>query len=107
MIKPNALPRARYTLEFKQEAVCLLKGGQSIVGVSRMLGVVDQSLLNWVYAKCESKLIGADNKPVSAEKMETARLLDSAERAVEVAIEDSEATALAYLAEANPPYATV
>lgn len=34
------------------------------------------------------------------------RLLDAAKRAVEIAIEDSEAAALAYLASANPPDAT-
>jgi len=33
------------------------------------------------------------------------RLLDAAKRAVEIAIEDSEAAALAHLAAANPPYA--
>ncbi len=40
-------PRARYTLEFKQEAVRLVQGGQSIAAVSRALGVVDQTLFNW------------------------------------------------------------
>ncbi len=35
--------RARYTLEFKQEAVQLVDGGQSIAAVARTLGVVDQT----------------------------------------------------------------
>ena len=66
--------RARYTLEFKQEAVRLVKGGQSIAAAARALGVVDQTLFNWVKAKREGKLAGADGKPVSAEQMEIARL---------------------------------
>jgi type I restriction enzyme M protein len=38
-----------------------------------------------------------------AERQRASRLLDAAKRAVEIAIEDSEAAALAYLAAANPP----
>ena len=40
--------RARYTLEFKQEAVRLVEGGQSIAAAARALGVVDQTLFNSV-----------------------------------------------------------
>ena len=74
MTKPKAAPRARYTMEFKQEAVRLVEGGQSIAAVGRTLGVVDQTLFNWVKAKREGKLSGADGKPVSAEQMEITRL---------------------------------
>lgn len=74
MTKPKAAPRARYTLGFKQEAVRLVEGGQSIAAAARTLGVVDQTLFNWVKAKREGKLAGADSKPVSAEQMEIARL---------------------------------
>ena len=42
--------RARYTLEFKQEAVRLVDNGQSIAAVARTLDVVDQTLFNWVKA---------------------------------------------------------
>ena len=42
--------RARYTLEFKQEAAHLVESGQSIAAVARTLGVVDQTLFNWVKA---------------------------------------------------------
>ena len=66
--------RARYTLEFKQEAVWLVDSGQSIAAVARTLCVVDQTLLNWVKAHRQGKLTGADNKPVSAERMEISRL---------------------------------
>jgi|SRR4051794_28334469 transposase len=74
MTKPKAAARARYTLEFKQEAVRLVEGGQSIAAVARTLGVVDQTLFNWVKAQRLGKLTGADSKPVSAEQMEIARL---------------------------------
>lgn len=63
--------RARYALEFKQEAARLVEGGQSIAAA---LGVVDQTLFNWVKASRAGKLSGVDSKPVSAEQMEIARL---------------------------------
>ena len=67
--------RSRYTLEFKQEAVRLVEGGQSIAAAARTLGVVDQTLFNWVKAHRQGKLEGVDSKPkVSAEQMEIARL---------------------------------
>ncbi|MDY0331857.1 MAG: IS3 family transposase [Thiomonas sp.] len=66
--------RARYTLEFKQEAVRLVEGGQSIAAAARTLGVVDQTLFNWVKAARLGKLSGADSKVVSAEQMEISRL---------------------------------
>jgi transposase len=48
--------RERYTLEFKQEAVRLVEGGQSIAAAARTLGVVDRTLSSWVKAKREGKL---------------------------------------------------
>ena len=61
--------RAQYTLEFKREAVLLVEGGQSITAAARTLGVVEQTLFNWVKAKKLGKLKGADSKPVSAEQI--------------------------------------
>ena len=75
MTKPKtSATRARYTLEFKQEAVRLLEGGQSIAAAARTLGVVDQTLFNWVKASRAGKLSGADSKVVTPEQMEIARL---------------------------------
>src|SRR6218665_776889 len=65
--------RTRYTLEFK-EAVRLVHGGQSIAAAARTLGVVEQTLFNWVKADRLGKLTGADSKAVSAEQMEISRL---------------------------------
>ena len=66
--------RAQYTLEFKLEAVRLAKAGQSMGAVAATLGVVEQTLYNWVKADREGKLAGAGAKPVSPEQMELARL---------------------------------
>ena len=66
--------RAQYTLEFKLEAVRLVKAGQSMAAVAATLGVVEQTLYNWVKAEREGKLAGAGTKPVSPEQMELARL---------------------------------
>ena len=66
--------RAQYTLEFKLEAVRLVKAGQSMAAVAATLGVVEQTLYNWVKADREGRLAGAGTKPVSPEQMELARL---------------------------------
>lgn len=66
--------RAKYTLEFKQEAVRLVESGQTIVAAARSLGLVDQTLHNWVQAERQGKLKGAEKKAVSAEQMEISRL---------------------------------
>ena len=66
--------RASYTLEFKQEAVRLVTGGQSIAAAARTLGLAEQTLFNWAKADRQGKLSGADSKVVSAEHMEISRL---------------------------------
>ena len=66
--------RARYTLEFKMEAVRLVKAGQSVAAVAATLDVPAQSISNWVKAEQEGKLGGAGTKPVSPEQMELSRL---------------------------------
>jgi transposase len=66
--------RARYTLEFKLEAVRLVKGGQSAAATAKILGISEQTLHNWVKADKDGRLAGAGAKPVSPEQMEIARL---------------------------------
>ncbi len=70
----SKLKRAQYTLEFKLEAIRLVKTGQSMAVVSATLGITGQTLYNWVKADREGKLIGAGSRPISAEQMELARL---------------------------------
>ena len=66
--------KARYTLEFKQEAVRLVHGGEKISAVARTLGVSAQSLDNWVKAETAGRLRDVRGKAVTAEQMEIARL---------------------------------
>ena len=70
----TGMERARYTLEFKQEAVRLVRGGQSLSSVARGLGVSAQSIDNWVKADAIGGLKEAKGKPVNADQMEIARL---------------------------------
>jgi transposase len=63
--------RAQYTLEFKLEEVRLVKAGQSMAAVAATLGVVEQTLYNWVKAEREGKLAGAGTKLVSPEQQST------------------------------------
>jgi transposase len=67
-------PRARYTLEFKLEALRLVKAGQSAGVVAATLGLAGQTLHNWQKAEREGRLGGAGSRPVSPEQMELARL---------------------------------
>ena len=41
-------PRARYTLEFKLEALRLVKGGQVAAVTAKILRIPKQTLENWV-----------------------------------------------------------
>jgi len=45
------LTRRRYTLEYKQEAVRLVSSGQRVAAVAKALGIVEQTLANWVKAE--------------------------------------------------------
>jgi transposase len=66
--------RGKYTLEFKLEAVRLVKGGQTVAVTAKILGVPTQTLGNWVRLSSKGQLKGAGDKPVSPEQMELARL---------------------------------
>ena len=66
--------RSKYTLEFKLEAVRLVKGGQTAGVTGKILGVPVQTLGNWIRLSDKGQLKGAGDRPVSAEQMELARL---------------------------------
>ena len=66
--------RARYTLEFKEEAVRLVTGGERVATVARNLGVSEQTLHNWVKAAGNGGLKSSATPTVSAEQMEISRL---------------------------------
>ena len=66
-------PRARYTQEIMIEAVRMVRGGQSMAAVAKILSISPKTLHNWVKADSAGKLNGA-GKQVSPEQMEIARL---------------------------------
>lgn len=73
--------RARYTQEFKLEAVRPIHGSQSQSEVAQVLGISEASLGNWVRLATKGQLAGdaADSKAdkaaaISPEQMEITRL---------------------------------
>jgi transposase len=67
------IPKQEYTAEFKEQAV---KHAQAvgIVVAAKELGLVEQTLRNWMKAAEAGKLVGACAKPVTPEQMELSRL---------------------------------
>jgi transposase-like protein len=70
----TGIVQARYTLEFKQEAVRLVRDGQSLASVAKRLGVSARSIDNRVKPEAVGGLKVAKGKPVNADQMEIARL---------------------------------
>lgn len=66
--------RGQYKLEFKQEAVRLGRGGESVSSVAKSLGISGQTPHNWVKADTAGLLRDVASKAVSAEQMEISRL---------------------------------
>ena len=68
-------PRSDFTLEFKKEAVRLVRSGPRQSEVSASLGISGQTLHNWVKADTAGRLSErAGVKAVSEEQMEICRL---------------------------------
>lgn len=68
------LRRARYTAEFKSEAVRLVVGGERVVRVAENLGVPVKTLANRVHDTKAGKALSSPERAVSAEQMEISRL---------------------------------
>jgi transposase len=68
------IPKQEYTTEFKDLAVKRVKGGQSVGVVAKDLGLIEQTLRNWVKAAAAGKLNSAGGKVVTLEQMELSRL---------------------------------
>jgi transposase-like protein len=66
--------RVKYPLEFKMEAVRLVKNGQSISATSEVLGIPKASLDNWVRLSAKGQLDRVSAKVVSQEQMLLASL---------------------------------
>lgn len=67
------IPKQEYTAEFKDQAV---RRAQEVgIGVAaRELGLVAQTLRNWVKASAVGQLNAPGSKPISDEQMELSRL---------------------------------
>ena len=67
------IPKQEYTAEFKEQAV---KHAQAvgIVVAARELGLVEQTLRNWVKATAAGRLTAPGAKPVTPEQVELSRL---------------------------------
>lgn len=68
------IPKKEYTAEFKEVAVKRVTGGQAIPDVAKDLGLVEQTLRNWVKAAKAGKLNPPGAKTVTPEQMELSRL---------------------------------
>jgi len=68
------IPKQEYTAEFRELAVTKVKSGQTISVVAQELGLVEQTLRNWVKAADAGKLNGPGTKKVTPEDMELSRL---------------------------------
>ena len=66
--------RAKYTLEFKMEAVRLVRSGQSAADIAKILGLPKGSLENWIRWDDNGSLTSGKDKVISQEQMELARL---------------------------------
>jgi len=66
--------RTCYTLDLKQEPVRHDESGQSIAATARSLGLIGQSLYNWVRAQRQGERKGAGGKLVTAGQKEISRL---------------------------------
>ena len=67
------IPKQEYTGQFKEQAVAMVKSGKSVPEVSRALGLVEQTLRNWVKLAGQGKLREA-TKEITPEQMELSRL---------------------------------
>ena len=72
--KMQKIPKQEYTAEFKEQAVKRVKDGKSVAAVAKEMGLVEQTLRNWVKALDVGTLNGAGAAKVTPEAMELSRL---------------------------------
>ena len=68
------IPKPEYTVEFKELAVKRVKDGQGIASVAKELGLIEQTLRNWVKAAKAGKLNPPGAKKITPEQMELSRV---------------------------------
>jgi transposase len=65
--------KREYTAEFKEQAVAMVNNGRSVPEVAGKLGLIEQTLRNWVKA-AERGRLNERVKKVTEEQMELSRL---------------------------------
>ena len=68
------IPKQEYTNEFRELAVKRHKEVGSVSGVAKELGLVEQTLRNWIKLAEAGKLNGPGVKTITPEQMELSRL---------------------------------
>ena len=68
------IPKPEYTVEFKELAVKRVTDGQGYSAVAKDLGLIEQTLRNWVKAAKAGKLNPPGAKKVTPEQMELSRM---------------------------------
>jgi len=63
--KLKKIPKQEYTPEFRELAVMRLKAGQTAGAVAKELGLIEQTLRNWVKAFDAGKLNGPGTKQIT------------------------------------------
>ena len=67
------IPKQEYTAQFKEQAVGMVKNGKNVAEVARALGLVEQTLRNWVKQSAKGKL-NQGVTDITPEQMELSRL---------------------------------
>ena len=65
--------KREYTAEFREQAVAMVNNGRSVPEVAQELGLINQTLRNWVKA-AERGRLNEKAKKVTEEQMELSRL---------------------------------
>ncbi len=68
------VPKQEYTAEFKELVVKRVKHGQSMGAVAKELGLIEQTLRNWVKAAKAGKLHPPGARTITPEEMELSRV---------------------------------
>ncbi|MEQ1439923.1 hypothetical protein AAG565_11200 [Fontimonas sp. SYSU GA230001] len=105
ILRPNGDLDPVYLAIFLNSLAGQLQVEQRLRGSSGQIELYPNDIaefLVWVAPQSLQQHVRALVEQSFAQRQRATRLLDAAKRAVEIAIEDSEAAALAYLAAANP-----
>ena len=65
--------KREYTAEFREQAVAMVNNGRSVPEVAKELGLIEQTVRNWVKAAEQGRL-NEKTKKVTEEQMELSRL---------------------------------